>query len=196
MKRNKVIFILLVISAVLYFITLGMGVKLNKDDTPTSAQIKDSWVKSMDGLLSHFGPSLNLKGLYCEQQPVARIFTLTSEREKCEISIPRDPDEKYRKGNLRVFDTGVKVYLRSDAEERAPDCLNDDQIDSGLNIEYFPAGKPDEKSQVTPICWLAVESEDPIRMIRVMVMQTGGVLRLICTICKDRTQFSLRLKMQ
>ncbi len=126
MDSKKIFFILLMILAVLYFVSLGTGIALNdsggKGGQPKNlSNLTDQWVGALGPLLSVFAPALDLTRLECRNQSVGRSFTLQytptqvdgGSKRSCDIRIPPDSEEDYRKAQLITDKSSVTVYVRA-----------------------------------------------------------------------------------
>lgn len=203
---GKKLFIgLLILVAVLYVLVVSFGLFTVESESDQRQRKQNpeagdnAAMRALDALLAPLAPRLVLNGLRCNGQPVAKIFRLTSSASKCTLQLCgacRMPngkldEEEHRRGELRIYDTGVQAYVFVDAprDERPRDC-HDQLPGSGLRlaVTYTPAAGGGDGPRVQ--CWLARDAAKPIAL---SVLEGGGTLRLECLSCDQDQTLRLRI---
>lgn len=146
---------------------------------------------------------VDLDGLQCAQQPVARPFSLNKSRKACEIRIPPDRDTEVRTAKLQVSNGNPSagtpdVYVfaefdESDFPERERDpakCFTADSPPGAFRLEVvYDSGESVDNSWS---CWLRQDRGEPVSIV---ALEDGGRLNLECVGCDSGSRsLSLRLR--
>ena len=211
---KKGFIILLVILAVLYIASLGMGVVLNSSeevDLDALQKRAGGWIgRQMDA----FADRLDLGGLQCGGASVADGFALKAGADENECTLDFEPglddDDEFVKTELRF--TPLSTQEREKAGQPPTVYVNgclpedDDAVSSGaddaesepvvetlrpyrLQVTYVPKGE----SADDPPCWL--KRELPLSLT---VTRGGGTLTLtlVCTNCGDGASREAKLRLK
>lgn len=212
---KKGFIILLVILAVLYIASLGMGVAINSSDEADLDKLKRRAGGKIGALFEAFADRLELRGLQCNGEAVAGSFTLNFSgggRESCELVFNPDleDDDDYVKTELRLaprpagqasggaaatptvyLDAGFteKEFPKSERDE-ARCKLEGEKLDAfRLEVRYTPSDEPKTD-------WsCSLEQDLPLSLT---VTRGGGTLALtlVCDECgnRDTRKAALRMK--
>ncbi len=205
---GKKLFIgLLILFAVLYFGVAGVGWFTADSDAEQRQRKQDPGagehpaLRALDALLAPLAPPLALNGLQCAGQPVAKIFRLTAASPACTVRLCgacRLPDgeveaAEHRRGELRVYDAGVRAFVFVDVpSEQRPQGCRDALPETGvrLTLTYTPDdGGDGDRVQ----CWLERDAAEPIAL---SVLQGGGTLALECLGCDQAKDQGIRLRIR
>jgi hypothetical protein len=219
MKPSTGVVLLITVVVVLYFVALGLGFALNRDNG-TSVDAVGSWKKALGGLSALFAPPLDLRAVDCNGQPVTGLFKLTEANPKCTLRFSASEDD-YRKGELDFLRTpatnDLAVLVRAEFKEKyfheeerdQSKCFTDPppiagQLPTGqielpkevkqlplrLQIRYTPNEGGDA---ATWKCWLLLARGEPFG---VTVLEDGGNLELECVGCAAGAQRELLLRLK
>jgi len=187
MKKNTKVFILLGVLALLFVAGLGTNLFSSKSQKNVSTfDRKDSWVGTMDNLMSGFYPKLSPERLV-PADPKCQVgggaYLLDTERE-CKFFIKRLDGEDYQTATLKVDRKArvrVAIYNKKDLEDEKK-CTG---LDSN-SLEFLVAYHPFEESKEQPECWMTQEpntDESNDTEVRLVVREKGGSLSLSCPSC-------------
>jgi hypothetical protein len=192
MKKNKKVFILLFILALFFIFGLGTNFFSSKNrGSADSYDRKNSWVSSMDNLMSKFYPALDPKRLVpvgnsCRVEDGAYVLETDA---SCKFFIKRLNGEDYQTATFKV-DKRVTVRVAITDDDYEGECQSAPDLNKlELLVNYFPSGE----SKKEPICWTTSKPGDEVRLV---AMEKGGQLFLSCPTCDDSKQRRIRVEIR
>lgn len=181
-KKNKIVIIVLVVLAVLFFSGVA-GNLVPKKKRSADTYDPGGWETTLGKWMAPFAPSLDVTTLLSESKKSGNCEYITEKNEDyedyevillnkttatCAINIPGFKDKKYKKGKLKLIKkNGTKI--------------------PNVTIQYLPNGKSEDDEDYKPVFFKDEEGNDDLEKSFV-ALKKGGDLIVKCEGCFDEVQ--------
>ena len=185
MDKKKIVIVVLVILAVLFFSGVAGNLVPKKQEGANKDTYKGGgWETTLGEWMAPFTSSLNVKKLLrnstdCKSrtyQNKHKVILLSKTNNTCVIHIPKLKDEKYSKGKLSLVLVGSEV--------------------PNVTVQYVPDGKSEKDDDYKPISFKPDKANKPVKAFSFVVLEKGGKLIVKCEGCFAKQDQIIRVKFE